>query len=148
MRAGGVRDSAAIIAELEAELARTKERWYAHRIDVLLQVAKGKPYREVAAWFGEPARTVAHWWRSYLEKGLAGLREQPPPGRPGRLSASQLKEIASATRHPPAAAQVAGSRWTGKGLAEWIERRFGIRLSVRHARRILREVTELPPTAT
>jgi transposase len=134
-----VRNPASAVAEVRRELGRSPELRYAHRLDGVLLVAQGMPYRSAAAWMGDAPRTLAYWVHRYERRGLEGLREQPPPGRARRLSAPQLTEVADVVRRPPTAAGMSGTRWSGPSLAAWIENQFAVHVSVRHARRILQE---------
>ncbi len=115
---------------------------YAHRLHGVLLIAHGFAYRTVATLLGDAPRTLSYWWRRYREAGLAALREPPPHGRPKRLTAAQIQEVVTIIRE-----SAAGTRWTGKMMAELIGRRFGIQLSTRQARRILHDLgqSKRPP---
>ncbi len=131
--------STQLVAELQEEIRRTEVLRYAHRLHGVLLVAQGMTYPAAAELLCESVRTLVYWVRRYRDKGLAGLREEKRSGRPRRLGETQLNEITSILRQPPECAGVAGSRWTARMLAGWIERHFAIRVSRTQCKRILRE---------
>ena len=71
-----------IIMGLQAEIRRSHEARYDHRLHVVLLVAQGLTCAEVAQHFGDTTRTVQYWVKQFIQRGLAGLAEAERPGRP------------------------------------------------------------------
>ncbi|MBZ5619898.1 MAG: helix-turn-helix domain-containing protein [Acidobacteriia bacterium] len=134
-----MRFSQTSVTELQTEIRRSEELRYAHRLHGVFLLAKGMTYQAVAKALGESTRTLANWVHRYRLHGLSGLHEETRSGRPPRLSETQCSEIATVTCRPPEDSGLAGTNWTARLLAEWIDRRFAIRLSPRQCRRLLRE---------
>ena len=133
-----VSDAATVVLALQEEIQRSQESRYDHRLHGLLMVAQGMSCREVARWLGDAPRTVQYWVRSFERDGLAGLQEGPRPGRPRRLGDEQIKQLSAVLRQPPEQAGLAANLWDGKTLAEYLQRRYGVRLGVRQCQRLFR----------
>jgi transposase len=88
----------------------------------------------------ESPRTLKYWVRRYHDKGLAGLRDEKRSGRPPRLTDAQLGEIAKLLQKPPQHSGLIGRKWSGGMLAGWVERHYGVKLSVRQCERVLRTI--------
>lgn len=83
------------------------------RARIILAAAQGTPNGVIARRVGCSRPTVGHWRTAFAVKGLAGLEDQPKPGRPPRYDAAKVTEILSATLRPPAAA----THWSARRLA-------------------------------
>jgi transposase len=58
------------------------------------------------------------------------LHKGERPGRPARLSESQLEHIGVILREPPRARGMTGNLWDDKTLGEWLRRHWAVKLSV------------------
>jgi len=83
---------------------------------------------------------VEYWVRRFEDKGLAGLIEGERSGRPRRLSDEQLEEIDYVLRQDPESVGIARGLWDGKGLAEFIKKRYGVNLGVRQCQYIFKSL--------
>lgn len=124
------------INELEKRIRQSPEQRLGHKVHAVLFREKGMQFPELSKWFGESQRTLARWVRAYNVHGLAGLSENEP-GRPTRLTPEQHAEVIDAIRNGPGSVGCAGTAWTGRTLAEWINRRWGVRLHERQCRRMI-----------
>jgi transposase len=77
---------------------------------------------QVAQFLGDGTRTVEYWVKRFNAEGLSGLVEGERPGRPARLSESQLEHIGVILREPPRAHGMTGNLWDGKTLGSEVER--------------------------
>ena len=59
---------------LKAEIRRTQQGRFQHRLHCVMLVCAGKSCREVASLFGDSTRTVQYWIKRYNENGINGLR--------------------------------------------------------------------------
>jgi transposase len=82
----------------------------------------------IARHLGASEATVRQWIKTFLARGFDALRDQPPAGRPSRLTPA----IREAVRQELAK----GDRtWTAGQLAEWIKQQFDVSVSAAHLRR-------------
>ena len=89
-----ISDAPTIILGLQDEIRRSEESRYDHRLHGVLLVAHGMTCPEVARLLGDSSRAVEYWVNSFEDRGLAGLLEGGRSGRPRRLSALQVTELA------------------------------------------------------
>jgi len=134
-----IADADTIVLGLQDEIRRSEESRYDHRLHGVLLVAQGMICPEVSRLLGDAPRSVQYWVRRFEERGLAGLVEGERPGRPKRLSESQLQEGNGVLRRTPREVGLSGTLWDGKTLSAWIERRYGVRLGVRQCQRLFRQ---------
>ena len=71
------------------------------RAKILLATAAGEGVRAMARRLEVSPTTVCLWRERYREEGLAGLRTQPRPGRPRRISQAKERSVVEATLRPP-----------------------------------------------
>jgi transposase len=140
MRRAHISDLDDVVLDLAAEIRRSAESRYDHRLHGVLLVARGMSCTEVARLLGDAPRTVAYWVRRFEEEGLAGLGEGSRPGRPRRLSKAQLEEISFALSSSPMDFQLGVKLWDGKTLSEFVAREWGITLGLRQSRRLVSQL--------
>jgi transposase len=93
------------------------------------RVLEGYTTQEVAEFLDVDPRSVRRWVAAFRQEGHAGLRAQPPSGRPPKLSHTQEKILRrflaeKATKHG-----FPTDLWTGPYLAQLIQREFGVSLN-------------------
>jgi transposase len=134
-----IADAAALVLRLQDEIRRSEESRYDHRLHGVLLVAQGMTCPEVGRLLGDAPRSVEYWVRHYQERGLAGMVEGARPGRPQRLSESQLQEVKAVLCRTPGEVGLTGTLWDGKTLRVWIEQRYRVHLGVRQCQRMFRQ---------
>jgi transposase len=125
---------------LQAEIRRSHESRYDHRLHAVLLVAQGMTCPEVARLLGDAPRTVEYWVNRFEQRGLAGLAESERPGRPRFLSGLQLLAVNAALRKSPEAFGLSGHLWDGKALSAFIKQAFQVDLGVRQCQRLFRKL--------
>ena len=125
-------------AIIRREFRRSKEARYIHRLHGVLLVLLGSSAAEAGKLLGVPQRTIAHWVIEFKRHGLDGLVEAKNTGRPASLNPRQQKTFFLALKKSPTDVGLAGTRWTGARVAEFLRERYGINLTMRHCRRLLR----------
>jgi transposase len=93
----------------------------AQRARIVLLAAEGVANYVIAERVGVTRPTVNLWRSRYAESGLAGLVDEPRPGRPRQID--RAKVIAATLRPPP----------TDLGVTHWSSRLLASRLGVDHA---------------
>jgi transposase len=76
-------------------------------------------------------KSVRRWIKVFLTQGFDALADQPPVGRPSRLTPAIRERVRQELEK--------GDRtWTAAQLAEWIKQQEGVPVSVSHLRAFLR----------
>jgi len=65
----------------------------ARRADIVLRCADGLSNSSVAAQLRITPQTVGKWRSRYIERGLAGLLDEPRPGAPRRITDDQVESV-------------------------------------------------------
>ena len=129
-----------MVSVLQGEIRRNDTSRFYHRLHGVLLVAHGLSCRQTAVLLGDAPRTIAYWVRRFKEEGSAGLAEGERPGRPRRLSQTQLEEVGRALQKDPAEFGLGTGIWDGKAMSTFVARQWGISLGVRQSQRILRQL--------
>jgi transposase len=120
--------TAAILQAVQSSQARL-----VHRLHCLLWVAHGYSCRKVAQWFGYDAKTLERWLHAFVQ----GELEEKPAGRRPALNSAQMAQLAEELKNSPKVLGYSSQAWTGKLLAEHLERRYRLVLSLRQCQRLL-----------
>ena len=99
--------------------ARTTEQRLVQRARIVLHAAQGTPNRTIAAEVRVAPMTVLLWRTKYARDGLAGLADEPRPGRPPIYSREDRDRVIALTLEPPS-----------DGTTHWSARRLGERLGM------------------
>ena len=130
------------IAIIRREFRRSQEARYVHRLHGVLLVLLGSSTVKAGKILGIPQRTIAQWTIQFKKRGIAGLAEAENFGRPSVLTGRQRSALKAAVAKTPAEAGLSGDRWTGALVAEFLGKRFGLTLTMRHCRRLLRAIED------
>jgi transposase len=133
-------DARNAILGLQAEIQRSKESRYDHRLHGVLLVAEGASCRETARLLGLAPRTVEYWVHRFEEQGVAGLQERKRSGRPQRLSARQIRGINRALQLDARQFGMDVTKWDVKTLSSWIDQQYGVALGTRQCQRLFRKL--------
>lgn len=118
------------------------EASFLHRLHAVQLVAQGSSAQEVAHLFNDDPSSVARWVRHFREFGIEGLRDDSKSGRPAGLTPDQLRQLQQQLKRTPAALGYAEASWSGKLLADHVERHYDLSLSVRQCQRLLRQLQD------
>src|ERR671936_1613728 len=111
------------------------------RIRAVGQIQQGAHPDEVAAGLGMTRAAVYAWLAKYREGGLEALKARPVPGRPPKLSGSQLARLYGlVVGNDPRQLRFAFALWTRAMVRELIRREFGVALSEVSVGRLLRKL--------
>jgi transposase len=89
----------------------------AERAKILLLAAEGASNTEITRQVGCSRPTVILWRQRYAQHGLAGLDDQPRPGRPQTVRADRRAEILATTLSPPPE-HLGVTHWSTRLLAQ------------------------------
>ena len=128
---------AGLRAAVAASGHRSGELRFMHRLHAVLLVSLGHSCYEVARWIASDPRSVERWVRSYEARGCDGLRDHHGGGRPARLTDAQRADLADALAQSPAGQGFAHASWNGKLVAQLLQRRWAVQLSLRQCHRLL-----------
>src|SRR5262245_39068906 len=88
---------------------------------------RGKVVAAIARMVGAGQRSVWRWVQLYQEKGIAGLRARPVPGRPSYLSAEQKTHLTQVLVGGARAQGYQTELWTLARIAQVVWQEFHIR---------------------
>lgn len=109
------------------------------RLRAVEQVEAGEHPEEVAAVLGLHRKTVYGWLAKYREGGKDALRAKPVPGRPSKLSASQMRTLYTLIAgSDPRQLSFEFALWTREMVRTVIRRKFDVALSTVSVGRLLR----------
>jgi transposase len=108
-----------------AELERRRRLALSH-------LSNGHAVPEIAEMLGVSERAVDGWQASYRRHGLAGVKAQPPPPRPTKLTPTQARQVLTWFRKSPKSFGFATDLWTGRRVTEVIRRKWGIDFNWRY----------------
>ena len=125
--------------EIIAEIRRSNDSRYDHRLHGLLLVANGmSPYR-VSEVLGNSPKSIENLVNVYIEEGLDSLRETKRSGRPPRLS-NLMDSIDSDLMKNPRDLGYSQNLWDGKLLSHHLREKYDIDLGTRQCQRIFRKL--------
>jgi transposase len=71
----------------------TPQQLEKRRRQAIALLKEGHSYRSVATKLKSSLSSVVRWYQAYRKKGKEGLRPQPTPGRPPRLTKAQKEKL-------------------------------------------------------
>ena len=135
-----VPDAETFIAAIQDELSRTREGRYFHRLAVVLHVLRGASAYEASHAFGFSSRAIEYWVNRLASNGLKGLWDGKHPGRPSRLSTSQMQRLRKDLRHSPRDTGYDQNLWDGVLLSHHLGKNYSVSLSVRQCQRLFHQM--------
>jgi transposase len=109
------------------------------RVRAVEQVRAGAHPEDVALTLGLHPKTVYGWLARYREGGTDALRAKPVPGRPPKLTSTQIARLyVLIVGQDPRQLSFAFALWTREMVREVIRREFGVALSAVSVGRLLR----------
>jgi transposase len=121
------------------EILRSRDSRYDHRLHGVLSVCRGLSCYQSAAVWGRSPRALEYWVRRFEEDGLNGLMEKERPGRPPRLSRTDMERIGRDLRKDPVTSGYPDRTWTGELLRAHLSKAYGIHVGLRQSQRIMRK---------
>ncbi|MFN7997801.1 MAG: winged helix-turn-helix domain-containing protein [Bryobacteraceae bacterium] len=117
--------------------ALNRDEMERRRLEAAQDLLRGVTQARVARKFGVSRTTASRWSRTLEGQGVDRLRKRKAPGRPSRLSTSQMDQVREIFTSGPRAFGFETDRWTTARLARAIEMRFGVRYDPDHVGRLM-----------
>ncbi len=96
---------------------------------VLLAAERGLTAAQIAEIVRASEETVRRWLKRYLAEGVEGLRDEPQPGAPRKVTEEYLERMIHAVRRRPRSLGMPFSLWTLQRLADHMAESTGIRVT-------------------
>ena len=106
--------------ETAAQGLLTRDEMESRRLMAAQDLQRGLTQSQVSRKFGVSRTTASRWHRALSGRGVESLRKRRAPGRPCRLTAQQLADVADLFRTGPRVAGFDSDRWTTMRFAEAI----------------------------
>jgi len=105
-----------------------------HRLHSVVMVLNGYSASEAARIYGDSPRAVSYWVTRFNKMGAKGLHAERRPGRPASLNAKQQTILKTFIKQQKAKSTPVNA----ETVSQFIKSSFGIDLTNRHCRRILK----------
>src|SRR5437764_14267351 len=116
-------------------LSHSRDRGEADRARAILLTLSGWTSSQIAETFGVREDTVRFWRSTFITGGIEALKKSVAPG-PAPVKAARALVVAEEVLSGPVADR---PNWTLPRLADEIERRAGVRLSIARLSVVLRK---------
>jgi transposase len=128
------------LAELEEFYRTTREARLRTRAQmVLLAAERHLTAAEIAGVVRASEETVRRWLKRYLAEGVEGLRDEPHPGAPRKVTQEYREGLLHAVRRGPRTLGLPFSLWTLQRLADYMAEQTGLRVTYETVRAHLKE---------
>jgi transposase len=129
-----------VLEELRAASKCRKDPGFARRARGVLMFAEGKRYSYICKALDVSKEALRLWLRSYERSGIAGLVEQPKPGRP-RVKSKQIAEAVEEIIHrPPTDFGFDRSTWSLEAMVEYVFKSRAVQVGMQTVRDVLYEM--------
>jgi transposase len=112
---------------------------YRQRIEIMLLADDGKTQTEICQILGCCAATVRHWMH-IARMGMAHQWQDCPIGRPKVVNDEYLERLQELLQSSPRDHGYSFRRWTANWLQKHLAKEFGIEVSDRHIKRLLKQL--------
>jgi transposase len=112
---------------------------YRQRIEIMLLADQGKTQTDICQTLGCCAATARHWTH-IARTGMAHQWQDCPIGRPKAVNDQYLERLKQLVNNSPREHGYAFRRWTANWLAKHLTKEFGIEVSDRHLKRLLKDM--------
>ncbi|WP_373528151.1 transposase [Nostoc sp.] len=112
---------------------------YRQRIEIMLLADEGKTQTDICQTLGCCAATARHWTH-IARTGMAHQWQDCPIGRPKAVNDQYLERLKELVNSSPRDHGYAFRRWTANWLAKHLAKEFGIEVSDRHIKRLLKQM--------
>ncbi|MHB1393210.1 MAG: helix-turn-helix domain-containing protein [Clostridia bacterium] len=140
MKVRKVANKDAIILDIRNALSCCEDAKFYHRLDLVMLAINGTPIKEIESLYNEPAKTISTWTKKVIENGVDSLKPGDHPGRPSRLTETQIKRLDADLQRKPENFGYDINSWDGIILSRHLKDHYGVSLHVRQCQRVLRQL--------
>lgn len=127
------------LEELRVASKNHKDPAFARRARGVLMFAEGRHYSYICEALSVSKEAVRLWLRAYEAKSIAGLVDQPRPGKP-RIKSKQIEEAVEEIIHrPPSEFGFDRSTWSLESITEYVLTSRGVQVGLQTVRDVLFE---------
>ncbi len=124
---------------LLVSLQKTLPESYRQRIEIMLLADEGKTQTEICQILGCCPATARHWTH-IARTGMAHQWQDCPIGRPKAINDEYLERLKELVNSSPRDHGYSFRRWTANWLGKHLAKEFGIEVSDRHLKRLLKQM--------
>ncbi|MEA5552440.1 helix-turn-helix domain-containing protein [Anabaena cylindrica UHCC 0172] len=124
---------------LQKNLQEDYPESYRQRMEIMLLADDGKTQTEICQILGCCAATVRHWMH-IARMGMAHQWQDCPIGRPKVVNDEYLERLQELLQSSPRDHGYSFRRWTANWLQKHLAKEFGISVSDRHIKRLLKQL--------
>lgn len=127
------------LTEVEERLRTTKDRRMYERLQAVRLHIMGRPVKEISGILCRSEKTIRSYIHTYETEGLSSLHMRFSPGRSSRLTLEQRDELKQVivNQVPADVGFTAKFNWTLQLIADYIERTYGHRYSIRGVSKLM-----------
>lgn len=124
--------------QLHDALAEVEGKKPTQRLLFAILYKQGPSVPMIAEWFDMRAQTIYRWFEAMETEPLhEAIHDDPPPGRPPKLSESAYEQFLQTLEAPPSNVGYAADAWTTELVSQHLLEEFGVEYSRRHVRRLI-----------
>ncbi len=124
---------------LQKSLQEDLNESYRQRIQIMLLADEGKSQTEICQTLGCCPATARHWMH-IARRGMAHQWQDCPIGRPKAVNEQYLERLKELIDQSPRDYGYSFRRWTVNWLKKHLAKEFGIEVSDRHLKRLLKQM--------
>ncbi|MEA5603416.1 helix-turn-helix domain-containing protein [Nostoc sp. UHCC 0252] len=124
---------------LTVSLEKDLPESYRQRIEIMLLADEGKTQRSICQTVGCCPATARHWMH-IARTGMAHQWQDCPIGRPKAVNDEYLERLKELIKSSPRDHGYSFHRWTTNWLGKHLAKEFGIEVSDRHLKRLLKQM--------
>lgn len=124
---------------LRKSLKENLSNLYRQRIEIMLLADEGKSQIEICRILKCCPATVRHWIH-VARAGMAHQWQDCPIGRPKAVNDEYLERLKELLSHSPRDYGYSFQRWTVNWLTKQLAKEFGVEVSDRHIKRLLKQM--------
>lgn len=106
--------------------SRTEAAGLVKRAQIVWSSHEGRKVEEIMEELHLARNTVRKWIKQFNVRGMAGLADEPRPGRPATYTAEQVGEVIATALTNPAALELPFATWTLDRLEAYLNEEKGI----------------------
>lgn len=126
------------VTELHDALDKIESKKPTQRLMLAILYKQGPSVPMIADWFDMRDDTIYRWFREMeREPLLDSIHDDPPPGRPPKLTDDEQAAFEAAVQADPNEAGYDAPAWTTKLARRYLNDAFDVEYTPRHVRRLL-----------